>query len=135
MRFDEPIRVLSVRQPWAWLIVNGYKTTLNETGHTDYRGTFLIHAAKRAQSKGARAFVERTIGIVPPPDLPRNGIVGVATLIDCVDTHSSEWLVGPVDWIFRDARPLPFIAMSASKIIISEANPELLEQVRRACGL
>ena len=129
---NEKIRVVSIRQPWACLIVNGYKTTLNETSSTRYRGTFLIHAKKRAQSKKARAFVERTFGVMPPEDLPRNGIVGVATLIDCVETHSSEWIVGPYDWVFKNARPLPFLPEPAS-VSIFTADDELLEYLEQFC--
>ena len=94
-RLDGKIHVLSVRQPWAWLIATGQRTTHNDSLNTDQRGTFLIHAAKRAQSKGARAFVEGTYGVAPPRDLPRNGIVGVATLVDILPNYSTQWIVGP----------------------------------------
>ena len=37
---------LSIRQPWAWLIVHGWKDIENRTWRTRVRGRFLIHAAK-----------------------------------------------------------------------------------------
>lgn len=40
------IKVLSIRQPWAWLIVNGYKTIENRTWRVNDRGPILIHAGK-----------------------------------------------------------------------------------------
>ncbi len=40
------IKVLSVRQPWAWLIVSGYKNIENRSWKTDYRGELFIHAGK-----------------------------------------------------------------------------------------
>jgi len=36
---------LSVRQPWAWLIVNGHKDVENRTWSTQHRGDILIHAS------------------------------------------------------------------------------------------
>ena len=38
------LKVLVVRQPWAWLIVNGYKDIENRSWRTRYRGALLIHA-------------------------------------------------------------------------------------------
>lgn len=40
------IKILSVRQPWAWLICAGYKDVENRTWKTDYRGELFIHAGK-----------------------------------------------------------------------------------------
>ncbi|MEI3544750.1 MAG: ASCH domain-containing protein [Alphaproteobacteria bacterium] len=39
--------ILSIRQPWAWLIVNGYKDIENRTWPTHFRGKVLIHAGKK----------------------------------------------------------------------------------------
>ena len=39
------MKVLSVRQPWAWLIVAGYKDIENRTWSTPYRGELAIHAS------------------------------------------------------------------------------------------
>jgi len=41
------IKALSLYQPWAWLVVNGYKKIENRKWHTRYRGSVLIHASKR----------------------------------------------------------------------------------------
>ena len=40
------IKVLSVRQPWAWLIVSGYKNEEMRSWETHYRGRLYIHAGK-----------------------------------------------------------------------------------------
>ena len=40
------MKVLSVRQPWAGLIVAGIKTVENRTWRTKYRGQLWIHATK-----------------------------------------------------------------------------------------
>jgi len=40
------MKALSIRQPWAWLIVDGYKDIENSTWHTNYRGPALISPAR-----------------------------------------------------------------------------------------
>lgn len=40
------MKALSIRQPWAWAIVNAGKRVENRTWETRYRGPILIHAAK-----------------------------------------------------------------------------------------
>jgi hypothetical protein len=50
---DQPIKALSLWQPWASLMAAGVK--LHETRHwsTSYRGPIAIHAAKRIDVAGA----------------------------------------------------------------------------------
>lgn len=108
------MRCLSIRQPWAWLIVHGWKPIENRTWSTSYRGPLLIHAGASVSIDSyaqAQRLTDR-LGI----DLPvldafeRGGIVGQATLVDCLSSHTSPWFEGPVGWLFRDATPLPFRA-------------------------
>ena len=40
------ITVLSVRQPWAWLLCGGLKDVENRNWKTNYRGILYIHAGK-----------------------------------------------------------------------------------------
>ena len=40
------MKAISIRQPWAWLIVHGYKDVENRTWATKHRGPILIHAGK-----------------------------------------------------------------------------------------
>jgi len=47
------VKVIVVRQPWAWLIVNGYKDIENRSWHTRYRGKLLIQASASLPSKPA----------------------------------------------------------------------------------
>jgi hypothetical protein len=41
------MKELSIRQPWAWLIIAGHKDVENRSWTTTYRGPLLIHAARR----------------------------------------------------------------------------------------
>ena len=40
------IPALSIRQPWAWLIVNGHKDIENRDWPTNFRGRLLVHAGQ-----------------------------------------------------------------------------------------
>src|SRR5437016_10859136 len=51
----ETMKALSVRQPWAWLIVNGHKDIENRSWQTKFRGKLLIHAGQRFDPKGVEA--------------------------------------------------------------------------------
>jgi hypothetical protein len=39
------LKALAVRQPWAWLIVNGFKDIENRSRRIHHRGPLLIHAS------------------------------------------------------------------------------------------
>ena len=105
---------LSIRQPWAWLIVNGHKPVENRDWRTNYRGPVLIHAGKTKDPENYAAMqICELLGIELPPldDLPRGGIVGEATLYDCVTEYDSPWFFGEHGFLLRDARPLPFVPL------------------------
>ena len=109
------MRALSIRQPWAWLIVNGHKDIENREWQTTYRGRVLIHAGKTM----ARTYYEDValdvalkfgdrLTLPTYEQLERGGIVGVATIAGCVNESSSPWWQGPFGFVMADARPLPF---------------------------
>ena len=114
------MKALSIRQPWAWLIANGFKDIENRSWKTNLRGEFLIHAGKAFDSAGYE-WVRTNFPTIPMPaiaDFERGGIVGRATLIDCFppESHrngkcSSPWYFGEYGFLVKDASPLPFQAI------------------------
>lgn len=112
------MKVLSVRQPWAWLIVNGHKDVENRTWSTTFRGEVLIHAAKTMsrnyyEDVFAQCFT-RGIELPPYEALERGGIVGIAEIVGCVTNSESPWFFGPCGFVIRNARPLPFEPLRGS---------------------
>lgn len=105
---------LSIRQPWAWLIVNGHKTVENRTWRTNNRGAVLIHASKGMTRMEYAECRTLAWAVDPPIDLPafeemeRGGIVGQAVLTACVQQHDSRFFYGPWGFVLADAKPLPF---------------------------
>lgn len=112
------MRALTIKQPWAWLIIHGHKDIENRTWHPNYRGPFLVHAGKGLYAtKGERDLMRRTLwtkfGIVLPEDdeFEIGGIVGKATINRVVWHSTSPWFEGPIGWVIEDATPLPFRSM------------------------
>ncbi len=107
------MKVLSIRQPWAWAVIYGGKDIENRTWAASYRGPLLIHAGKAMTQDGYAGFREFVEGIpgVETPDfasLPRGGIIGSVCLADCVKRSSSPWFVGTFGFVLESPEPLPF---------------------------
>lgn len=103
---------LSIRQPWAWLILHAGKDIENRDWKTPFRGRCLIHASKsgtKAEYEDARAAYQ-LFGILPDFDeLPRGGIVGSVDIVDCVTSSDSRWFMGHHGFVLRNPKPLPFV--------------------------
>ncbi len=100
------MKALSIKQPWAWLIVNGHKDIENRDWQTSRRGKILVHASKKICPDGIRRAQE--LGIVLPENLERGGIVGETEIVDCVAQSSSPWFEGKFGFMLANSRPLPF---------------------------
>ena len=103
------MKVLSIKQPWAYLIANGIKDIENRNWKTKFRGDFLIHASKSFDKEGM-LFVQslKLLKNKTPLDFNYGGIVGITTLIDCADTHNSHWFFGKYGFVLENSRPLHF---------------------------
>lgn len=110
------MKALSIRQPWAWLIVNGHKDIENRSWHTKFRGKVLIHAAKTKPKpvEWLEAMrIAQHLGISLPSFemMDKGGIVGVATITDCVEHSASPWFFGPKGFVLSTSSPVPFVPM------------------------
>jgi hypothetical protein len=109
------MRALSIRQPWASLILKAGKDIENRCWSTGFRGRILIHAAKgctRDEFEDAIEFAEDILDrniTTPLKDLPRGGVIGSVEIVDCVSTSTSPWFVGEYGFVLRDPRPIEFI--------------------------
>lgn len=105
------ISALSIRQPWAWLIVNGHKDIENRTWRTGRRGSILIHTGNAFDTEGYLYVCQMFPDIImplDPNDFDLGGIVGQANLVYCVSMSDSPWFCGPFGFCLSDAKPLPF---------------------------
>ena len=104
------LKALAVRQPWAWLIVNGFKDIENRPHRIHHRGPLLIHASLNRDNYAENVqLVKRKHGISVPLEVERGGIIGVIDVIDCVESHKSKWFLrGNFGWVLANPRRLKF---------------------------
>lgn len=129
------IKALSIQQPWAWLVAQGYKNVENRGWPTHHRGPVLIHASKRPDPRIAdiTAAIWERFGILIPDTLEYGGIVGMATIIDCTQRSDSPWFRGPYGFILRDASPLPFTPCTG-QLGFFDPGLQVLNQLRPHLG-
>ena len=72
------MKVLTIKQPWASLIVNGYKKYEFRSWKTNYRGKILIHAGKSIEKDMLDRFKSYDF------DIETSAIIGEAYLVDCI---------------------------------------------------
>jgi len=116
---SDKIPAISIRQPWSWAIVHAGKNIENRDWPTNVRGPIYIHAAKGMSISEYDDFEDfydllrrddKSLPECPPrAHLLRGGIVGTATLVDCVKQHSSPWFFGKYGFVLEDVKPVDFI--------------------------
>ena len=73
------MKVLTIKQPWATLIMQGDKRFEFRSWQTKYRGNLLIHAGEGID-KEAMKRLEKYL----PKKLPYGKILGKVKLVDCI---------------------------------------------------
>jgi hypothetical protein len=109
------MKALSIRQPWAWLILHAGKDIENREWRTRFRGRVLIHASK-GMTRQEYADVDNMLiedkfhcDHLPAFDaLERGGIIGSVEIVNCVMQSDSPWFFGCYGFVLRDPCPLPF---------------------------
>jgi ASCH domain-containing protein len=94
------VRAITIRQPWAELIVRGEKDVENRSWRTRHRGPLLIHAGGRALRE---LYAEHGV----PDDAERSAIIGVVEVVDCTQEKTSAWHEAG-SWGWYLARPRRF---------------------------
>ena len=77
------MKVLTIKQPWATLIMQGYKRFEFRSWQTKYRGDLLIHAGKGIDKEAIKR-LEKYL----PKELLTGKILGKVTLVDCKQKFS-----------------------------------------------
>ena len=73
------MKVLTIKQPWATLIMQGNKRFKFRSWQTKYRGELLIHAGKGIDKETMKRLAKYI-----PKDMPTGKILGKVTVVDCV---------------------------------------------------
>lgn len=101
--------VLSIKQPWAWLICKGHKAIENRSWKMNYRGKVLVHTSKdsRYLFEDIR-WVREEFGItVPLEEMEFGRVIGSVVLKDIVSESDDPWFDGPFGFVLEEPRSLP----------------------------
>lgn len=112
------IPALSIRQPWAWLIVHGHKYIENRASSTPFLAQVPVHAGLTMTLAYYEQITEEQgnadmlpVGRLPSyEDLQRGALVGWTRVLDCREHNTSKWKQeGSCGFVLRDSRPTPFV--------------------------
>lgn len=113
------MKAISIRQPWASLIVDGPKRIENRTWKTSRRGWVLVHAGLTWCPPEVEAFEFcRDRGLLEDASAAKvlreinrkcGGIIGAMRIDDCVETETSPWFTGPHGFVIGAVVKLPFL--------------------------
>lgn len=73
------MKVLTIKQPWATLIMQGDKRFEFRSWQTKYRGDLLIHAGKGIDKEAMKRLAKYL-----PNEIPLGKILGKVILVDCI---------------------------------------------------
>ena len=97
-----PVKALTVRQPWASLIVAGIKDVENRPRQIRYRGKLAIHAGLKVDDEGMEMY-----GHSLRVSLPLGAVIGSVDVVDCISDSDSPWALSDCyHWILANPRPL-----------------------------
>ena len=115
------MKALSIRQPWAWLIVKGFKDIENRQWPTKFRGRIYVHTGKTMDVNVPGMSVtedwildrlnnhQRFQYHLQPK--VRGAIIGEVDIVDCVTTSDSCWFEGKYGFVLANPvayeKPLP----------------------------
>jgi hypothetical protein len=122
------MKALSIKQPWAWLIVNGYKDIENRGWYLSQKGIWPEHLPKRIyvhagkttdddamlalSNEGFPWMTDDQYIAVIGATLVLGCIVGEVDITGCVEKSDSPWFVGPYGFTLANPvdydKPIPY---------------------------
>lgn len=150
-------KALTIKQPWAFAIAEGFKTAENRSRRTNYCGTVWIHAGQthdwsvsiarysgpaaiRLDELGgsgnfwdARTLVSSRIVKAPPTSLALSAVIATARLAGChqaADDCCPPWgFPGQWHWELADVRLLPAAVACRGQLGLWRPPAEVLAAV------
>lgn len=127
------MRVISLWQPWATLLVTGLKTIETRSWSTKTDDRICIHASVK-RSREQIEFFEALFPALNPKgyskfdDLPRGGIIGSVRLEHCLPVDSPEvkklLRSNPDEWLYGNYAPGRFAWITEFPVQYDHVIPE-----------
>lgn len=142
------MKVLSVRQPWAWAILSAGKDVENRSWGTAYRGPLAIQAARIYDEDAEPLIAGRGVEIpgFKTGPLARGALIGLVELVDVFDPASasapavippwvaSPWYEGRVGWLLASPVTLPVPINVTGNLGLRDLAPDLEDALRAYAG-
>lgn len=128
MNIPPELRIITIKQPWASLIVDGIKDVENRSwpfpATLALPFTIAVHAGARLDPKSTAV------------DLPTRAVVGLVDVVACSKDHESVWTV-PGEWHWVLANPVKFDepVPATGRMGLMPVSPELYAAICRTANL
>src|SRR5205823_2931273 len=129
---QNPLKALTIRQPWAELILRRRKLFEIRSWRTNYRGPLVVHAGSKVDFKEARL-----LGL-NPDKLPTGCFVGVVDLKDVVPftrhhakalkarrAYVGSWSAHYFAWVVKNPRRFRVPVNAKGKLSIFKVPPRV----------
>ncbi len=144
------MRALTIRQPWAALILRCNKDIENRDWRTHIRGVIAIHTSAKVHSSDIEDACSLMRGFIPkfseriftaevlksPERYPAGCIVGTVEIVDCVTSSDSPWFVGDFGFVLRNpvafSEPIPCKGAQGFWNVPEDLVVQMREQYRKA---
>lgn len=129
-----PKKALSIKQPWSWLIVNGWKDIENRNWLKRFPKSILVHAGRNIDDDAERLvlsgrmpcwregndlpqisrmlnseIVDNYRASKAAQDVRTGGFVGMVDITGVQEDLDSPWFVGDYGYILANGKQLPFL--------------------------
>ncbi len=109
------MKALSIKQPWSWLIIQGFKDVENRVWATKFRGRIYVHAGQSKSEMSKEwtviAWILQRLNNRQVAEF-RNAfnlsrfalgaIIGEVDIVDCVTESDSHWFEGPYGLVLHN---------------------------------
>ncbi len=102
-------KAISLRQPWAWLVAEGYKPIEFRWRSSTFRGECYIHASKKFDDYGYQWLLDhpnlpgvdkvKQMSWCPKIDSDFGAIIGKITVVDCMKVREARLFYPDSVWI------------------------------------
>jgi hypothetical protein len=107
------MKALTVKQPWASLIIRGGKDIENRDWYTGQRGIVAIHSSAKLEHGEMDSACDMMSGFVPRFSaqrfkldiFPTGVILGTVEIVGCVKSCKSPWFCGHFGFVLQNAVP------------------------------
>ena len=108
------MKVLTIKEPWASLIVNNYKKYEFRSWKTNYRGKILIHTSSTMKKSDLIKFEHLNL------NYQKGAIIGEAEITDCilVDEKFNDFLIKENNLIYGNNSKIGLYAWKLENVKI-----------------